>query len=72
MEQATCPGVVQTAPDFTPICTDGAGGFYAWEGTPPFFVNLSSADIAALLSATLFTFAVVFSVRIIYRVIVNR
>lgn len=77
--------LVLTCPDITGIyydpvageCTDGATS-YGFVGVPETELgifagpNLSTSDVAELLTATLLVFAMVASVRFVYRTIVNR
>jgi len=71
-----CPtGVVDTTPEGYPVCTDASSNVYAWileESASPWTVDLSTADVAALLGSALAVFAVVFSVRMVLNVILNK
>ena len=74
-EEAICPGFVQSHPDGYPLCTDGVGGFLAWqevEYTNFWSPELSIADANALLLAVLGGLAMAFTFRLIFRVITNR
>jgi len=74
----TCPDIVGIYWDpVGQVCTDGTST-YGLIGVPEndlgIFAGpqLSTSDVAEILSATLVVFAVVASVRFVYRTIVNR